>query len=204
MLLEGTHLLKEALAAKYPLETVCGTPDWQTKHPELWQQIAIYSPRVEQVSEAVLAAMATTVTPDGVVAIAPRLSDGIPQSLNLGLALETIQDPGNLGTMIRTAAAAGVDGLWLSQDSVDLDHPKVLRASVGSWFRLPLIPCPDLRAQLIKLQGQGVQVVATLPTAAISYWDVDLSKPTLIVLGNEASGLSAPWLTWRIVRCRFP
>lgn len=190
-LLEGTHLIEEACAVGYPLTTVCCTPHWQERYPQLWERLCQQSQRSELVSEAVLAAIATTVNPDGVVAIAPRMQ---PQSLTLnrlGIALETLQDPGNLGTIIRTAAAAGVDGLWLSHDSVDLDHPKVLRASVGAWFRLPIAVSSNLTETLSNYRQQGLQIVATLPNASLSYWQLDLTRPTLIVLGNEGAGLSA-------------
>ncbi|MFZ1027283.1 MAG: RNA methyltransferase [Limnoraphis robusta] len=189
-LLEGTHLIEEAVATQYPLETVCYTPQWQDRYPLLLESVCKTATRIEQVNERVLQAIATTVNPDGIIASAPRLqprSVGIQQ---IGLALETVQDPGNLGTMIRTAAAAGADGLWLSDDSVDLDHPKVLRASAGAWFRLPMAVCSDLSTQLSSAQQQGVQIVATLPDADLSYWELDFQQPTLIVLGNEGAGLS--------------
>lgn len=107
------------------------------------------------------------------------------------LALETIQDPGNLGTIIRTAAAAAASGLWLTADSVDLDNPKVLRASAGQWFRLPMAETSDLKAVVAQCQQQGMQVVATLPDANLTYWEIDWQKPSLILLGNEGAGLSA-------------
>jgi TrmH family RNA methyltransferase len=93
--------------------------------------------------------------------------------------------------MIRTAAAAGAERLWLSADSVDLDNPKVLRSSAGQWFRLPVSISPDLSDIVRQCQERGIQVVATIPDATLSYWDIDLRCPTLILLGNEAAGLSA-------------
>jgi RNA methyltransferase, TrmH family len=191
-LLEGTHLLMEAGAVNYPLETVCCTPEWQQRHEELWEKAGQNAQRSQLVSEEVLKAIATTVHPDGVVATAKRLltpHPSLPTSLALGL--ETVQDPGNLGTMIRTAAAAGATGLWLSADSVDLDNPKVLRASAGQWFRLPMAVTPDLGAIARQCQEQGMQIVATVPDADLTYWEINLELPTLILLGNEGAGLSA-------------
>lgn len=198
LLLEGTHLLEEACAANYPLVTICGTPEWVQEHQQLWLDAASRCQRVEVVSTSVLKVMATTVQPDGVVATAKRLittPDSQPQEgqllTSVGLALETVQDPGNLGTIIRTAAAAGAERLWLSTDSVDLDNPKVLRASAGQWFRFPVTVSPDLTDLVCQCQAQGVQVVATVPDATSSYWDVDLQPATLVLLGNEAIGLKA-------------
>jgi TrmH family RNA methyltransferase len=113
----------------------------------------------------------------------------MPTLTGIGLALETIQDPGNLGTIIRTAAAASAEHLWLSTDSVDIDNPKVLRSSAGQWFRLPVTVSANLPEVVSQCQAQGIQVVATLPDAPLNYWDIDLCRPTLILLGNEAAGL---------------
>jgi RNA methyltransferase, TrmH family len=190
-LLEGTHLIQEACAVKYPLLTVCCTDTWQTNYPELWSIVLATADRVELVSDEVLRSIATTVNPDGIVATAPRLA--LPQPpipANLTIVLSTIQDPGNLGTMIRTAAAVGADGLWVSQHSVDLDNPKVLRASAGQWFRLAMGVSDDLHALVTNYQRQGVQVISTTSHTKTSYWDVDLRSPTLILLGNEGAGLS--------------
>jgi TrmH family RNA methyltransferase len=205
-LLEGTHLLTEAIAVDYPLVTVCCTPQWQEKYPELWQQASERCQRLELVSAEVIKAIATTVQPDGVVATATRAATFRTQVPYKGsvLALETIQDPGNLGTMIRTAAAAGISGLWLSADSVDLDHPKVLRASAGQWFRLPMAVTSDLKTVVAECQKQGMQVVATLPEANLIYWETDFRKPSLILLGNEGAGLSADLVALADKKVKIP
>lgn len=190
-LLEGTHLLETACEADCSLDTVCFTAEWRERHPQLWQQAAGRAKRLEMVAPALLAAIATTVHPDGIIATASREGQ-MPQleGLRLGLLLECLQDPGNLGTILRTAAAAGVDGVWLSQDSADFDSPKVLRASAGAWFRLPVATCSDLSVPIRAAQTQGIQVIATSPQAREIYWDVDWTFPSLILLGNEGAGLS--------------
>jgi TrmH family RNA methyltransferase len=192
LLLEGTHLLQEALAAELELVTLCYTDDWQARYPQVWQQAIARTQRCEVVSPEVLKAMATTVNPDGVVATAERdRTQMLPPVQTLGLVLETLQDPGNLGTLIRTAAAVGIEGLWMSADSVDLDHPKVLRASAGQWFRLPMGSTDDVVGQVKQWRSHpNRQVVATVPTATQVYWDVDFTVPTLLLMGNEGAGLS--------------
>jgi TrmH family RNA methyltransferase len=204
-LLEGTHLLEEACAVNYPLETVCCTTQWEQAHPQLWQVACNRCNRAEIVSAEVLAAIATTVQPDGVVATAKRgeQENQVPWS-GLVLAVETLQDPGNLGTIIRTAAAAGASGLWLSDDSVDLDNPKVLRASAGQWFRLNKAVSEDLKATVQECQQAGMQVIATLPTASLTYWEVDWQKPSLILLGNEGAGLSDDLATMADTQVKIP
>lgn len=191
-LLEGTHLLQAAIAAQYPLVAVCATADWQTRHPDLWLQLQTIAERQELASADVISQLATTATPDGVIAIAPLPTAEPPHIAlpRLGIAIENLQDPGNLGTLMRTAAAAGCDGLWLTDNSVDLTHPKVLRASAGQWFNVPKQVTPDLRAQILTWQQQGCQVLATAADATTPYWDIDYTQPTVLVLGNEGAGLS--------------
>lgn len=204
-LLEGTHLIEAACAVNYPLEIVCYTSVWQSTHQQLWQLACQQAERAELVSPEVLQAIATTVQPDGIVATAKRASiqNQVPYT-GLALALETVQDPGNLGTIIRTAAAAAASGLWLSADSVDLDNPKVLRASAGQWFRLPMEVSLDLTATVQACQQAGMQVVATLPNATKTYWDVDFNSPTVIMLGNEGAGLSAELIALADLQVSIP
>lgn len=202
-LLEGTHLLAEACAVQWPLMAVCFTPEWQQEHPQLLLQARLLAQRLELVSPDVLQAIATTVQPNGVVATAHTCARQ-PLLTRLGLILETIQDPGNLGTIIRTAAAAGAEGLLLSSDSVDLEHPKVLRASAGQWFRLPMAISFDLETEILQYKHQGMQIIATQPDAALTYWQLDLQLPSLILLGNEGAGLSSNLLKQADQQVKIP
>ncbi len=204
-LLEGTHLVQEALEVAYPLDTVCYTPLWQERHGDLATGVKLHAREIHLVSPAVVAALATTVHPDGVVAVAPQLSSTRSPSLTgVGMLVEALQDPGNLGTMIRTAVAANADGLWLTADSVAPDHPKVLRASAGQWFHLPLTVVTDLEGTLAAWKQQSVQLVATDARADLSYWQVDLTLPTVFLLGNEGAGLSSPCLDRADLRVSIP
>ncbi|MGJ3253453.1 MAG: TrmH family RNA methyltransferase [Elainellaceae cyanobacterium] len=204
-LIEGTHLLEEAVAVQWPILSVCCTLKWQDAHADLWTQISSRVERAELVSEDVLKAIATTVNPGGVVAVAARSSNlPLTHRIRAGIAVETVQDPGNLGTIIRTAAAAAVDGLWISADSVDPDHPKVLRSSAGQWFRVPMQVSSDLRSDVQSCKAEGVQIIATLPEASQSYWDIDFQKPSLLLMGNEGAGLSVELGNMADIRARIP
>lgn len=204
-LLEGTHLLEVACQVDYPLVTVCCTLDWRSRYPQLWQEAIEHSARTEIVSPQVMQAIATTVRPDGVVATAQRLHrTEIKLETGLGLVLQTVQDPGNLGTIVRTAVAAGAEGLWLSDDSVDIDHPKVFRASAGECLRLPVVVSPDLKTVIQTHQQQGMQVVATVPQGDLIYWEVDWRCPSLILLGNEGAGLSPDVVNLADRRVKIP
>lgn len=188
-LLEGTHLVESACLVDYPLVSVCCTEQWQANHQVLWENLQFKAERTEIVSADVLRAIATTVNPDGVVATARRTAQNKLPCTGLLLGLETLQDPGNLGTIIRTCGAVGA-GLWITCDSVDLDHPKVLRASAGQWFRTPMAVTDDLITTSLECQKSGMQIVATTSTAQLTYWEIDYLRPTLILLGNEGAGLS--------------
>ncbi len=200
-LLEGTHLMQEACTVDYALLHVAITPVWCRTHSHLLGQLQRLASDVRLVSPEVLASMCTTVSPDGVVAIAQRVVPTVPATpVSLGVALERLQDPGNLGAIIRTAAAVGCDRIWLTADSVDIDHPKVLRATAGQWFRLPMQTIASVEA----LALPDVQLVATTPMATLDYWDLDLRQPTVFLMGNEGAGLSQQALDLATHRVRIP
>lgn len=190
-LLEGTNLIAAAIAHGFSFATVLYTEAWADRYPDLVTQLR--GDRREFVTAEVMQKVATTVNPDGVVASITRdlMQSPPPEVIQLGVAIERLQDPGNLGTIIRTATATGVDGLFLSEDSVNPENPKVLRASVGAWFQTTPCVVEDLGAMVQTYQAQGTQVIATLPGAKKTYWDLDWQRPSLILLGNEGAGLSA-------------
>jgi RNA methyltransferase, TrmH family len=203
-LLEGTHLLQEAVLVGWPLAVVCYIESWLAREPDLLARIQAIVPRCEQVSEDVLTAIATTMHPDGVAAIA-RSSPSAPVSIQrLGLVLDTLQDPGNVGTILRTAAAAGVEGVLLNSGSVDLESPKVLRASAGAWFRVKTALCDDLLSTVGSYRQQGFQIVATTPKAELDYWAIDYTQPTLLMIGNEGAGLSEALIQAANLQVRIP
>jgi len=191
-LLEGTNLLESASNLNYPLVTVLSTELWQKKHYSLWQTLQNQAQRLETVSPELMKNLATTVNPDGVIATAYRHSRPCqpPQNFRLGLVCDRIQDPGNLGTIIRTCVATDVDFLWLSSDSVDIDNPKVMRSSVGEWFKIQAKVENDLPFLVQKYQSQGYQIIATSLTGEKTHWDLDFTRSTILLLGNEAQGLS--------------
>jgi RNA methyltransferase, TrmH family len=204
-LLEGTHLLETACESDCFLITVCCTEQWRSRYGKLWEKVQARAQRVEFVSNEVIAAIATTVHPDGVVATAVRMGDRVDLArLDLGLVIERLQDPGNLGTIVRTSVAAGANGLWLSDDSVEIDNPKVLRSSAGAWFRLPIAVSSNLTQVVSNYRDRGVQIVATLPKTETLYWEIDFAQPTLILLGNEGAGLSEELVSLSTCQVKIP
>ncbi len=204
LFLEGENLLDEAVQAGRTFEVVCFTKRWADRNPDLLDRVAQSSDRCELVTDEVLKAMAMTVSPEGVVANCTKTPGADGPIASFGLALDRIQDPGNLGTMIRTAAAAGAEGMWVSHDSADLDNPKVMRSSAGQWFRLPMVTVNDLPDRLRQAQARGMQIVTTSSQARQSLWDVDFKIPTWVVLGNEGAGLSPQIEALSTVPIRIP
>jgi len=191
-LLEGTALVEEAARSKWPLEAVFATGDWLKRH-DLDGMI------VEEVSDPVLSALSTLESPEGVVATA-RLPGDAPlpdvQHGSLWVVADAIQDPGNLGAIIRSADAAGADAILCGPGTADPFGPKAVRASMGSVLHLPIVSVPDLdaaheTARHADPRHGGMRWIALAPRAGKSLYEADLCGPIALWLGNEAAGLSS-------------
>jgi len=148
---------------------------------------------IREVSSEVLAAMCDTKVPQGIVAVCRPIDVDLDVVLDLPprllVILTNIRDPGNAGTVIRSADAAGADAVLLSDSSVDIYNPKVVRSTVGSLFHLPIVtgvPIPDL---LDRVRRSGLTLLAADGSGQSLLGDVDLTRPHAWVMGNEAWGL---------------
>lgn len=141
-----------------------------------------------QVSPEVMAALADTVTPQGIAAVLPMAQPDAAQARVAGflLVLDNLRDPGNLGTILRTAQAAGVDAVALSAGCVDLYSPKVVRAGMGAHFRLAVLPGQSWDE--IAALAAGKQVLLADLQGTLTPWQVDWRHPTALIIGNEAHG----------------
>lgn len=106
------------------------------------------------------------------------------------LILEGIQDPGNLGTMIRTGEGAGATGIIMDKNTVDIFHPKTIRATMGSLYRMPFYIAPDLPGAILSLKKQGISIYAAHLEGDMAYHQPDYRKPAGFLIGNEGNGLS--------------
>ena len=147
----------------------------------------------EIVADSVFNSMAETVTPQGVLAIVRMpeysLEDMISDAGTLVL-LENLRDPGNLGTIIRTAEAAGVSGVILSKESVDIYNPKVIRSTMGAVYRVPFLYVDDFLALLQDLRARELRLLAAHLKGKKTFDKADYSGKVGILIGNEANGLS--------------
>jgi len=148
---------------------------------------------VHQVSEEVLAAMCDTQTPQGVAAVCrvvtATLEEILAREPQLLVLLSNVRDPGNAGTVIRGADAAGADAVLVSENSVDVFGPKVVRSTVGSLFHLPVVTELDSATALEALRSAGIRVLAADGAGTVLLPDVDLTGAHAWLMGNEAWGL---------------
>ena len=118
-------------------------------------------------------------------------AEGInPEKLPLLFFSDGISDPGNLGTIIRTLVASGASGLILGQGSVDLYNPKTIRSTMASVFNLPVYNAGDTATVLKMLKNKGYKIIGTRMEEAVLYTEEDFTQPAVVVMGNEARGMS--------------
>lgn len=145
--------------------------------------------RLVRVTDSVMDYMADTKTSQGILAVAKQLSYQ-QLSGDFFLMLENIQDPGNLGTIFRTAEAAGVSGIVMNRGCVDLYAPKVVRSTMGAIYRVPFLIVDDLITQAEQWKTEGVQVYAAHLKGQSYHFDCDFKAPCAFMIGNEGNGLS--------------
>ena len=181
-LVEGRKMVAEALASRFDVETVlCDAAQTEAFAPLLNQCETVLLP------EHVLAAVCDTKTPQGIAAVV-RMHTETRQGPRL-VALDGVQDPGNVGTILRTADAAGFDGLLLSEQCADIFSPKVLRATMGSIFRMGVTVTPDLPDLLKHLREQGYSVISSQLDGTPFYQREGVAAQFVLVIGNEGNGL---------------
>lgn len=134
-----------------------------------------------------------TQSPQGVLAVLKKQATELDKAINSGKAvivLEGLQDPGNVGTIIRTADAAGASAVLMTKGCVDVYSPKVLRSTMGSVFHLPIVEDLDIAETIQLLKNNGYKVIASHLQGQNNYYDEDLTGKSAIIVGNEANGIS--------------
>jgi len=198
-LVEGPQATREALTFRPELvEDIFLTPASRERNPDLVELVEKAGCELTIASEAVIDHMADTVTPQGVVAVARYLEMTLEEVVSAKpthlVVLHQVKDPGNVGNIIRTADAAGVDAVIVTAESVDVFNPKVVRATTGSLFHIPVVTGVDLGYTIDAVKASGVTIFAA-DTQGENLGQVrsrgGLDSPLAWLLGNEAHGLSA-------------
>jgi TrmH family RNA methyltransferase len=209
MLLDGPHLVAEALASGVLVEIAAFQRD-ALESPELGRLSTMRGiAEVVTVSDSVITAISPTRTPAGVVAIAhrPRIDPAamIAGDRPLVVIAVDVQDPGNMGALVRSAEAGGATGVIATSGSADPFGWKALRGAMGSAFRVPIVRVRDAaEAMAVARRVDGLRVAATVSTHGVSMRDADLTGALALVVGHEGSGLPDDVVTEADLRVTIP
>jgi TrmH family RNA methyltransferase len=204
--LGGEHLIAEALRSNLALETLFlreGSEDVLAR-PAL---ASLNARDTFILSRDVFSSAVETASPQGIAAtiLIPAIAPPPPSAQSLALILESLQDPGNLGTLIRSAEAFGAQHIFLTPDTVNPWNPKVVRASAGSVFRIPITRAPLAHtAATLKQQGTVLYAAVAQPDNSLSLLDTTFAPHAAILIGNEGAGLSTEALAIAHHNLRIP
>lgn len=185
---EGVRLVEEALSAGIIPQTILHTSDVGPRGDTILEGFRARGVAPIPVSESVMQAASDTQTPQGILAVLPIQPRPLPMSPTFFLILDRVRDPGNLGTILRTAAAAGVEALLLPPETADPYAPKVVRAGMGAHFRLPI---HTLAWREIQAITRPLSVFLADAHGTAAYTDTNFTQPLALVIGGEAHGASA-------------
>jgi RNA methyltransferase, TrmH family len=208
-LVEGYREIRRALERKVALRELYVAPAWFLGENEaaLIAEAHAAGAQIFELSKEAFAKVAYRERPDGLLAVAPQwqraLEDLTLKAEPFLLVVEAIEKPGNLGTILRSADAAGCDAVIVCDPVTDIFNPNVVRASTGVLFSVPLVVSESERV-LAWLKAKGVRTVATTPAAESVYTNVDLRGPLAVVMGSEQYGLSQFWLNNCDLPVRIP
>jgi len=186
---EGIRLVEDALATEWPFQFVLAGENLSERGKTLVARLQSRGVNVEIVADHLIQSVSETETSQGVLAVLDGSRLPIPQSLSFALILDQIRDPGNLGTLLRTAAAAGVQAVLLPPETADAFAPKVVRAGMGAHFRLPI---RSLTWEEIRTTTQGLKIHLADMEGVIPCWQANFSNPLALIVGGEADGASQP------------
>ena len=208
-LIEGIKMVEEALRDDLGVRTVIVAPALVQHHGKGVLKLA-ESKGIEVVwiSERLMDALSESKTPQpamAVVSMKQHTEEGLlAQSAGLIVVAHQLQDPGNLGTIIRTVEAVGASGLASTSGTVDPFNAKAVRASMGSVLRLPIVQIGELTAFITRCKQKGFQTAATALTGDKKLFDVDLTRPTIVIFGQEGAGLPQEIMANIDIRIRIP
>ena len=203
-LAEGVRLVEEALAANWPIHFVLYSYGLSERGEKLIEKLKSADLEVEDVAGDLLQSVSETETSQGILAVLELTALPLPNFPNFILIPDQIRDPGNLGTLIRSAAAAGVQAILLPPETTDAFAPKVIRAGMGAHFRMPIYSMEWEEIEQI-CKSASLQVFLA-DMAGQSCWETDFRGPLALIVGGEAEGASEPAceLTTTIVGIPMP
>lgn len=208
-LIEGFREVDRALAASVDIEHLFFSPELflGSNEPALIERARLQGAEVVEMAAAPFQKVSYRDRPEGLLAVAKQfpttLETVTTQRTNLVLVVEAIEKPGNLGTMLRTADATGVDLVLVCDPTTDIFNPNVVRASTGVMFEIPIAVAGSADT-VAWLRDRSVKIVATTPDTSLLHWDADLRCPVAVVIGTEQYGLTDSWLQAADLKVRIP
>jgi RNA methyltransferase, TrmH family len=188
---EGIRLCEEAWQNGWQPNLVLFSDEISARGSDLLRQMTEKGVEIEQAAHPLLKSLGDTETSQGLLALFTMKTVPLPVNADFIVAADGIRDPGNLGTLLRSASAAGVQVVILTNQSTDPFSPKVLRAGMGAQFRLPLITLDaDQLVAYCKKQTPACSILAAVGQQGQSIWETDLRQPIALVVGSEADGVS--------------
>jgi TrmH family RNA methyltransferase len=188
---EGVRLLEDALAADWPFRFVLFDESLSERGRGLVEKLKAKGYEVEEVAKHLLSSISETETPQGILAVLDLPASYFPLSaFHFVLIPDQIRDPGNLGTLLRSAAATGVQAVIVPPETTDPFAPKVVRAGMGAHFRLPVV---SMGWEEIRRVSESAELAVFLADMdGVPCWQADLTRPLALIVGGEAEGASAP------------
>ncbi|MBM3125505.1 MAG: RNA methyltransferase [Chloroflexi bacterium] len=181
---EGVRLLEEGMRAAWPMRFVLIDGTLSERGKSMVEEMRSHGVDLEEISRSVMESISETETPQGILAVLDDFQIPIPAPLDFVLIPDQIREPGNLGTLLRSAAATGVQAVLIPPDTTDAFAPKVLRAGMGAHFRLPI---RAMGWEKIEELTKDLQVLIA-EKHGNSCWEMDLRQPLALVIGSEAEG----------------
>ena len=185
---EGVRLVEEAVDAGWKFQFALYSDGLSDRGRSLLNKLFSHQIDTEEVAGDLLQKLSDTETPQGILAVLDFTDLSLPEPLNFVLIPDQIRDPGNLGTLLRTAAATGVQAILLPPETTDPFAPKVLRSGMGAHFRLPIHSMLWDEIEQISQSANLQMYIADMD--GTSCWETDLSQPLALIVGGEAEGVS--------------
>lgn len=183
-IVEGIKMVKEAISENQEIELIAIREDFKIDFDT--KKIKIVT-----ISNKIFNDISDVKTPQGILAVIKKNQNNqIETNQEYILALDSLQDPGNMGTIIRTADSANINQIIINKTTVDPYSPKVIRSTMGAIYRTNIIEVEDLKATLKEMKSKGFQIITTDLKATQSIYDINYNNKTVVVIGNEANGVS--------------
>lgn len=203
-LAEGFRFVEEALKSNFKIKYLFISEKNEGKFKELGFDKLVNNTKVFKVTDDVMKQICSTETPQGIAAVVEYKNEDLLIKKGFYILVDKVQDPGNIGTIIRSANAAGALGVIVTRGTVDVYNDKTLRATMGSIFKIPIIFEDKDFSNIDKLKAVGFKLITSSLNTSYNFYDVDLTEKIIIAVGNEGNGISEEVMNLGDVSVKIP